>query len=79
MWGGRRMKKFILGICFGTIGIPLLSAIGDAIVYSSELLKAKMGIKITEYNVKINDLNVPQTETRAIGFATTNVEEGNYE
>ncbi len=53
------MKNFILGICFGTIGITILSTMSDVIVNGAELAKAKIGVEITKCNAQINQLSAP--------------------
>lgn len=70
------MKKFYFGILFGTLGIAALSSAADIIYCGAEIIKAKIGVKIAECNAQINQLTMPETEIKAIGFATT--EENDY-
>ena len=63
------MKQFVLGFTLGTIGITLLSTFDDIINALQEAIKAKIGVKITEYTAQMN-MNVVGSEnnTHAIGF-----------
>lgn len=64
------MKKFILGVLAGTLGITILESLQEIIATFGELIKGKMGVQIVKYNEKMAKAtnNEPM---RAIGFATT--------
>ena len=66
------MKKFLLGVVVGSVGITLLETSQEIIATFGELVKAKIGLKIVTLNSEIekfaDDKNEP---VRAIGFAAT--------
>lgn len=63
----------ITGVILATIGMTALNSIGELMTGATELVKAKISIKLIEYNNEIERLQNEQhpSETRAIGFATT--------
>lgn len=74
------MKKFCLGICFGTLGFTILSALSDMVAVSTELFKAKIAVGINQCNREIGlDQKEEDKEgetVQAIGFSIDNKEEG---
>lgn len=72
------IEFFILGFLFAVIGLPLADGIGTIINFVTELVKAKISVKISEYNSQIvddvssaNEVHMPQ-----IGFQIPS--EGDY-
>jgi hypothetical protein len=64
---------FLIGLLLATVGSAFLSGITEVICSFTELLKAKINVKILQHNVLITQLNeqLGETQTRAIGFCTT--------
>ena len=62
---------FLLGIGFSLIVIPIIQSFTDIIYLFSELIKAKISVAITKYNVQITELSNPAEEVRtnAVGFS----------
>ena len=66
------MKKFVLGVIVGSVGITLLETTQEVIATFGELIKAKLGVKIVTLNSQIDKVAGNQEEpVRTIGFATT--------
>lgn len=64
------MKKFILGVLAGTLGITILESLQEIIATFGELIKGKMGVQIVKYNEKMTKATNDEP-IRTIGFATT--------
>lgn len=77
------MLYLLIGILIGSLGIPIILDLKELISVFVELLKARLSIKIVEYNAKIDRLNNSINKSvKAIGFTTTTTseeEEENYE
>ena len=65
------MEYFIFGFLLATIGVNLIDGISTLIVCVVELAKAKISIKIAEYNSKITELSINKEDNKnSIGFKT---------
>lgn len=76
------MLYLLIGILIGSLGIPIILDLKELISVFVELLKARLSIKIVEYNAKIDKLNNSINKSvKVIGFTTTTSEEEeeNYE
>lgn len=73
------MIEFILGMLTALIFIPVADGIASTILTFFEMLKMKMGVKISQGNKAINDMNTPTEDVKhIIGFGIPSGEE-NYE
>ena len=73
------MIEFILGMLTALIFIPVADGITSTILTFFEMLKMKMGVKISQGNKAINDMNTPIEDVKhIIGFGIPSGEE-NYE
>ena len=73
------MIEFILGMLTALIFIPVADGIASTILTFFEMLKMKMGVKISQGNKAINDMNTPTEDVKhIIGFGIPGGEE-NYE
>lgn len=70
----------LLGFLIALLGLPILESIVSIIQTVTELFRAKCGVKIMQYKVKIEELSEPKDEhTKVIGFAINDIdEEDNY-
>lgn len=72
------MIEFILGMLTALIFIPVADGIASTILTFFEMLKMKMGVKISQGNKAINDMNTPTEDAKhIIGFGIPSGEE-NY-
>ena len=73
------MIELILGMLTALIFIPVADGIASTILTFFEMLKMKMGVKISQGNKAINDMNTPTEDVKhIIGFGIPSGEE-NYE
>ena len=73
------MIEFILGMLTALVFIPIADGITSTILTFFEMLKMKMGVKISEGNKTINNINTPTEDAKhIIGFSIPSGEE-NYE
>ena len=64
------INTFVLGLLLGIIGVPICGYLVDMIAYVTELVKAKISVKIAECNQAVSKLETPQEEqTKTIGFS----------
>lgn len=68
------MVNILIGVLLITVGATLLN-----ISAITELIKANINERIVRHNVAINKLSEGETQSRAIGFATTYEEEDEHE
>ena len=73
------MVNIIIGVLLITVGATLLNSISEIISAITELIKANINERIVRHNVAINKLSEGETQSRAIGFATTYEEEDEHE
>lgn len=66
------MVNILIGVLLITVGATLLNSI-------SEIISANINERIVRHNVAINKLSEGETQSRAIGFATTYEEEDEHE
>lgn len=71
------MKKFIYGLLFGLVAIPILDELVTVVCGYLEIPKAYSTKKILNENKIIQDLQVQQEEisTMAVGFKIPSIEE----
>ena len=69
------MVNILIGVLLITVGATLLNSISEII----ELIKVNINERIVRHNVAINKLSEGETQSRAIGFATTYEEEDEHE
>ena len=64
------MNYFILGFFLATLGVTILESVCEIMSFVVELVKAKIGTKIAEYNSVISSLsnNNNSETTHVIGF-----------
>lgn len=62
------MVKFLLGIIFLTIALPLFEQIGAIISMGCEVIKASLSLIISKINSKIQEYQQPESKHNAIGF-----------
>lgn len=64
------IKDFYKGFLLASVGCLLLDAIGEIIGYVTELVKAKISVKIGEYNLEIAKVSkeLDESPTELIGF-----------
>lgn len=73
------MIEFILGMLTALVFIPVADGITSTILTFFKMLKMKMGVKISQGNKTINDMNTPTEDVKhIIGFGIPSGEE-NYE
>lgn len=72
------MKRFILGILFGLLGIPILETLLEIVIGYLEIPKAYATKKILKENKeisKIQNVDDGETETNVMGFRYTSADE----
>lgn len=64
------IKDFTKGFLLASVGCLLLDAIGEIIGYVTELVKAKISVKIGEYNLEIAKVSkeLDESPMALIGF-----------
>ena len=64
------IKDFYKGFLLASVGCLLLDAIGEINGYVTELVKAKISVKIGEYNLEIAKVSkeLDENRTELIGF-----------
>ena len=65
------MKNFIKGFILGFVGLTILDSLKDVICAVLEWIKSIFNIKSATNNKEMNKFVEEETDTRAIGFATT--------
>lgn len=64
------IKNFMKGFLLASVGCLLLDAIGEIITYVTELVKAKISVKIGEYNLDLAKVSkeLDESPMAVIGF-----------
>lgn len=68
------IKDFTKGFLLASVGCLLLDAIGEIIAYVTELVKAKISVKIGEYNLQVAKVSkeLDESPMAIIGFEAPN-------
>lgn len=69
------MIKFISGIMFAYLALPILDSCGSLITTWIESLKGNSTLKIAKYNKSVNELEDIKTTKSVIGFAIPDIQD----